>query len=147
MVAININMMKRMIFKSFAYVILNVVIFSCSFGQDQIIEPQAISRMMEAFKQRNMNVENVKAWRIQIEAFTDRRRMEEEKNRFERSFPFYSLEWEHDDPYYILKVKNMCFLRKLDALFVLNQIKSKYPQSILTIDHVTPDNLLNSMIF
>ena len=114
------------------------------FGQDQIEEPASITRMLNAYTKKNKSQEKVKAWRIQVLATSDRRTIEKEKTRFENLYPHLRLEWVHDNPYYILKIKDIAFGRKMDALHLLHQIKNRYPSAILLLDDVHPEQLLNS---
>jgi hypothetical protein len=114
------------------------------YGQAQIDEPAAISRMLNAYAEKNKSQEKVKAWRIQVLATSDRRAIEKEKIRFENLYPYLRLEWIHDNPYYILKIKDVAYGRKMDALHLLHRIKDRYPSAILVLDDVLSVQLLNS---
>ena len=119
-----------------------------SYCQQAIInEPPAISRMLEAFAEKNKSQEKVKAWTIQVLARSDRRAVENEKVRFEKLYPYLKVEWIHDDPYYILKIRDVFFKEKMDALHLLHRIKRRYPSAILVLDDVRPEKLLNSTEF
>jgi len=86
----------------------------------------------------------VKAWRIQVLASGDRRKVESEKERFENIYPYYRLELVHDNPYYIIKIRDVAYREKIDALHLLHQIKRRYPAAILVLDDVKPQKLLTS---
>ncbi|NND34525.1 MAG: SPOR domain-containing protein [Saprospiraceae bacterium] len=112
-------------------------------AQNVIIKSPELEHMLALYAQRNKNQETIKAWRIQVAALSDRREMEKEKIRFENIFPYYRLEWIHDNPYYILKIKDAVFKQKLDALTLLHRIKRRYPSALVILDDVKPDKILN----
>ena len=95
-------------------------------AQSVVVKSPEVERMLALYAQKNKSQETIKAWRIQIAALSDRREMESEKIRFENIFPYYRLEWIHDNPYYILKIKDAVFKQKLDALTLLHRVKRRY---------------------
>ncbi len=114
-------------------------------AQNSLQEPAEVTRMIDAFQAKYKSLETVKAWKIQIAASSDRREIEGQKARFENLFPYYNLEWVHDNPYYILKMKDVAFARKIDALHLLHEIKDRYSfPAILILDDVARDKLLSS---
>ncbi len=128
------------------YIVMLLVVGLTYEGQAQhtIDEDPLVRQMMERFAERNKSRETVKAWRIQTAALSDRRSMENEKIRFENLFPHLRLEWIHDNPYYILKIRDAAYRDKVDALYLLHRIKRRYPSAILVLDDVKPEDLLNS---
>ncbi len=119
----------------------------CAQSLHTIEEEPSITRMLQVYTNKFKAIENVRAWRIQVAAVTDRREMEQEKSRFERLFPYLRLDWEHDNPYYILTIRDVAFQEKLDALHLLHKIKDRYPSAILVLDDVKPDQLSNPSDF
>jgi hypothetical protein len=113
-------------------------------AQNEVTLSPEIDRMLTIFASRNKSQETVKAWRIQLAAFSDRREMENEKSRFQNIYPQMQLEWNYDNPYYILKLKNAAFKEKLDALNLLHRIKSRYPSALLVLDDVKLEEVLNN---
>jgi len=112
-------------------------------AQNSLHEPAEITRMIEAFQAKYKSQETVKAWKIQIAASSDRREIERQKARFENLFPYYRLEWVHDNPYYILKMKDLVFARKIDALHLLHEIKNRHNfPAILILDDIDRQKLL-----
>ncbi|MBX2815613.1 MAG: hypothetical protein KTR24_06440 [Saprospiraceae bacterium] len=117
-----------------------------SSGQSSIQEPAALSRMIQQYTFKNKEVTTTKAWTIQVAVSTDRREVERERGRFGRIFPQHRLEWVHDDPYYLLKMKDIAFVQKRDALHLLHEIKDRYRSSaILVLEDVPPEKLLQSL--
>lgn len=114
-------------------------------AQSAVREPAEITRMIEAFQAKFKSQETVKAWKIQIAASSDRREIERQKARFERLFPYYNLDWVHDNPYYILKMKDLAFARKIDALHLLHEIKNRHSfPAILILEDIERHKLLSS---
>jgi hypothetical protein len=116
-------------------------------AQNVINLSPSIEKMLAVYEAKNKSQETIKAWRIQVAALSDRREMENEKARFENIFPYYKLEWLHDNPYYILKIKDAAFKEKLDALTLLHLIKRGYPSALVILDDVKPEKILNSTNF
>ncbi len=114
------------------------------FTQNSVTTTPQVDRLLSIYASKNKKKDKVKAWRIQIAALSDRRMMETEKTRFENIYPNIRLEWIHDNPYYILKIKDAVFKDKLDALRLLHRIKRRYQSAILVLDDVEPDEILNN---
>ena len=106
-----------------------------------------VQQMLAVYAARNKSQATIRAWRIQVAALSDRREMENEKTRFENIFPYYKVEWFHDNPYYILKIRDAAFKEKLDALTLLHRIKRRYPSALVILDDVKPEKILNSSNF
>jgi hypothetical protein len=111
-------------------------------GQHQIEENPAVESMLQTLARQNKARETVKAWRVQIAAMTDRRKMETEMTRFRNLYPYYSREWIYDNPYYLLKLKGKAYVKKLDALTVLHELKDEYPSAIVVLDDIKREDLL-----
>ncbi len=125
------------------FVLALMGMFICdAMSQSVVNEEPALERMLEVYAQKNKSQAQVKAWRIQIGAMTDRREMEAELERFENVFPYYNLEWTYDNPYYLLKLKNRAYKYKLDALTILHELKDEYPSAIVILDDVPREDLL-----
>ncbi len=113
-------------------------------AQGSLREDPDVTRMLDAFASMNKSRSTVKAWRIQVAAFSDRRKVESEKQRFENIYPYLSLELVHDNPYYIIKLRDVAYREKIDALHLLHRVKRRYPAAILVLDDVRPQKLLTS---
>lgn len=116
-------------------------------AQNVINEPPALTKMIDNYTRQNKSVETVKAWTIQIAVSTDRRKVESEQSRFGRIFPEHRLAWEHDNPYYKLKLRDVAYLRKMDALNLLHQIKRRSTAAAILIrEDVSPEKILQSAL-
>ena len=116
-------------------------------AQSSLNEDPDVSRMLQVYASLNKSRTTVKAWRIQVVASSDRRKVESEKQRFENIYPYLRLELVHDNPYYIIKIRDAAFREKIDALHLLHRIKRRYPAAILVLDDVKPEKLLTSERF
>ena len=113
-------------------------------AQGTLQEDSGVARMLRTYGELHKSKSTIKAWRIQIIASSDRRKVETEKNRFENIYPYLRLELVHDNPYYIIKLKDVAYREKIDALHLLHRIKRRYPAAILVLDDVKPQKLLTS---
>lgn len=101
-----------------------------------IKEEQGITSMLYRMVEINRNNENVSGWRIQIIATTDRREMDEEKIKFQFSYPDVKVNWEHSKPFYKLRVG--AFATRLEAVRLLYRIKQDYPGAYPIKDNLIP---------
>lgn len=131
------------------------LLFMCCFVAGQmvlaqnstIVKSASVEQMLNIYAAKNKSQETVRAWKIQVGAFNDRREMEREKSRFENIFPYHRLEWIYDNPYYILKMKDAAFKEKIEALSLLHRIKRRHPSAILILDDVNRKSIFNSRNF
>ena len=127
-----------MTLKQFFSIFLFFILFSSN-GQSQniaIIEEQGITSMMTRMVEINRNNENIQGWRIQIMATTDRRKMDEEKTKFQFRYPDVKVNWEHSKPYYKLRIG--AFATRLESVRLLNRIKQDYPGAYPIKDNQIP---------
>lgn len=131
----------------YLFILLSLWGTAAAGAQNTLREPAEVSRMIEAFRTKYRVNATVKAWTIQVAASSDRREIERQKSRFENLFPQYQLEWIHDDPYYIIKLDDIAFTKKVDALSLLHRIKDRYSSSaILILEDVPRHQLLTSSL-
>src|SRR5688500_7024201 len=69
----------------------------------QIIEQERITDLMDRWKSFNMSNKEVRGYRVQILATTDRRHMEAVQRIFERNYPDFPVHSAHNEPYWYLK--------------------------------------------
>lgn len=106
-------------------------------------EDYPVKVLFQEYVTINKTKANVKGWRIQLVATTDRRKVEEAKERFQELYPGVNVDWKHVKPYY--KLRAGAFLHKLDAMRALQTIKSDFPGAYPANDnHIHPRELLNS---
>ncbi len=124
--------------------LLGVFWINAIWCQGSLNEDSGVSAMLKAYARLHKSKETVKAWRIQVLASSDRRHVEQEKERFENIYPYLRLDLVHDNPYYIIKLRDVAYREKMDALHLLHRIKRRYPAAILVLDDVKPEKLLSS---
>ena len=95
-------------------------------------EDPVILEMTKRFVEINKATTSVSGWRIQLLASTDRRNIENAKQRFQAFYPNTFVDWVHEKPYY--KVRAGAFLTKLDALRMLYIIKQDFEGAFLAQD-------------
>ena len=105
-----------------------------------INEDAEVSRMMARMVENNRFAESIDGWRIQILATTDRRKMEDARQKFLADFPGIKVDWKHEKPYYKLRVG--AFATKLEASRLLYQLKSAYPSAYPAKDLIQPSELV-----
>jgi len=103
-------------------------------------EDNTISRMMYHMVQNNQLDEGVSGWRIQVLATTDRRKLEDVKEKFQRTYPEVNVDWKHDKPYY--KLRAGAFSSKLEAARLLYRLKREFPSA-----YPAKDNNINPREF
>lgn len=109
-------------------------------SQDKVVihETPEVALMMENYIANNRSVTQITGWRISVITTTDRRLMEQTKQKFLQEFST-KVKWEYNEPFYYLKAG--AFLTRTDALHSLEQIKKKFPTAFLSIDKITYEEL------
>ncbi len=108
--------------------------------QAQIVEEPQITALMNRWKNYNLENQELRGWRIQIMASTDRRQMETARRIFERRYPEYPVIFVHNAPYFHLKVGAFTNMQKAQAF--LATMKEDYPQAIPVTDNMKVEELL-----
>ena len=104
-------------------------------------EEPTITSMMNRMVELNRYKETIEGWRIQILATTDRRKMEEVRQKFQSRHPKISIDWTHTKPYY--KLRAGAFTSKLEATRLLYQLKKDYPSAYPAKDtNIRPSELV-----
>jgi hypothetical protein len=109
-------------------------------SQAQIIEQTRISDLMERWKMHNMSNKEVRGFRVQILATTDRRQMETVQREFERRYPDYPVHFAHNEPYFYLKTG--AFLTNQKAQGFMKKMAKEYPASLIVTDMIKGEELL-----
>lgn len=126
--------------KSFITIVFTLIGFQLM-AQINIKEEPAITRLMQVYKGKSAQNPITKAWRIQITATSNRREMENAYQKFERLYPHINYEWEHNPPYYQVKVG--AFEKKEDLEAILLQLKKEFPMSIPVLDDIAKKDILD----
>jgi len=106
----------------------------------QITEHGNIRTVMDQYINQNRSNATVEGWRIQIISTDDRRKMESYKEKFESVYPGMYLEWEHRNPWYLVKVG--AFKTKLELQAFIQELKDEFPQAIPIKDQVSKAELI-----
>ena len=106
----------------------------------QVTEHGNIRTVMDQYINQNKTDPTVEGWRIQIISTDDRRKMESFKEKFEQAYPGMFLEWEHRNPWYLVKVG--AFKTKLELQAFIQELKDDFPQAIPIKDQVRKAELI-----
>ena len=125
----------------FRILFLIVILFAFSNeGKSQIIEQAQVSDLMERWKMFNMANKEVRGFRVQILATTDRRQMETVQRAFERKYPDYPVHFAHNEPYWYLKTG--AFITNQKAQAFMKKMAKEYPASLIVTDMIKGEELL-----
>lgn len=118
-----------------------IFLVSTQAGKAQnIVEEPLISRMMKSYVDYHKNHTELRGWRIQLIATTDKRQMEGARKKFAETYPEYNAVFTHVPPFFHLKAG--AFLKKQDALPFLERMKETYPGAFLVADQLEVEELL-----
>lgn len=106
----------------------------------QIVEESQITSLMDRWTTYNATHQELRGYRIQILASTDRRQAETIKRKFESQYPDLPIEFVHNYPYYHLKVG--AFMTIQSARPFLYKMQQDFPQAIPVTDNVMMEELL-----
>ena len=106
----------------------------------QITEQTHITDLMDRWKIYNMGNKEVRGFRVQILATTDRRHMETVQRAYERKYPDYPIHFAHNEPYWYLKTG--AFLTNQKAQAFMKQMSKEYPSSIIVSDLIKGEEFL-----
>jgi len=116
-----------------------IMMFSAR-AQSQIIEETRVTDLMERWKIYNMGNKEVRGFRVQILATTDRRQMETVQREFERKYPDYPVHFAHNEPYWYLKTG--AFITNQKAQAFMKKMAKEYPASLIVTDMIKGEELL-----
>ena len=105
-----------------------------------INEEPAIIKLMQVYKGKNAQSPIVRAWRIQIMTTSDRMEMEQAYKKFEMLYPHIDYTWEHNPPYYQVRVG--AYEKKEDLEATLLEMKQDFPLSIPVQDDIAKKDLV-----
>jgi len=97
-------------------------------AQVTINEEPAITEVMQKYIHNNLQNPTVRAWRIQILTTNDRREMEDGIKKFEMLYPDVQYTWEHNPPYYQVRIGAYELREDLEATLLM--LKNDFPSSL-----------------
>lgn len=145
MIRIVLTMIKTHSPRPDFYLKLFVSFACCLFFQSsplsaQIVEESQITSLMDRWTTYNATHQELRGYRIQILASTDRRQAETMKKKFESQYNDLPIEFVHNYPYYHLKVG--AFMTMQSARPFLYKMQQDFPQAIPVTDNVMMEELL-----
>ena len=111
-------------------------------AQVTIKEDPAVENVMNKYKSIHAETSVIKAWRIQIITTDDRREMDLANQKFLNLYPHFWHNWEHNAPYYQVKVG--AYQKREDLEAFLLEIKREFPSAIPVLDDIEKSELVNS---
>ena len=127
----------------FVFILFILCITALQAQNITVTEDPAVTQMIDRHVAINKNTTTLKGWRVQILATTDRLRMERVKGSFQAKFPDVPVTWIHEKPWY--KLRAGAFYTKLEAIRLLNRLKSYYEGAYTTEDKsIQPHELLGN---
>lgn len=97
-------------------------------AQVRISEEPEVTELMRQYVHNNRQETIVRAWRIQILTTNDRRTMETGIKKFETLYPNIDYTWEHNPPYYQVRIG--AYELKDDLEATLLQLKRDFPSAL-----------------
>lgn len=123
------------------FVIVITFLFSLNgFGQIVINEEPEIKEMMDAYKRSNFDTPVVRGWRIQIVTTNDRSTMEKAIRDFNKMYPGIKHNWEHNPPYYQLRIG--AYEKRQDLEAFLLKLKDDFPAAIPVQDDIEKTKII-----
>jgi len=127
--------------KAILVLFISILYISTNSAQIVVQEEPAITKLMQIYKSKNAQTPIIRAWKIQIMATSDRMEMEQTYNKFERLYPHINYSWEHNPPYYQVRVG--AFEKKEDLEATLLELKKDFPFSIPVQDDIAKEDLVD----
>ena len=135
-----IPILQAMIFKKSILLSLFIFLGVNLHSQVTVKEEPAITRLMQVYKSNNQQKSVIRAWQIQIMATTNRSEMDAANRRFERLYPNIDYAWQHNPPYYQVRVG--AFERKEDLEAFLLELKANFPSATPVQDDIEKAKLI-----
>jgi len=105
-----------------------LIVTQWSSAQVTLTEESEITQMMRQYRQTNVDNPMVRAWKIQILTTNDRRTMETGIKKFELLYPETPYAWEHNPPYYQVRIG--AYETKEDLEATLLELKRNFPSAL-----------------
>lgn len=103
-------------------------------AQLNLVEEKEIRELLELYKETNQQSQVIRAWRIQIITTDDRIIMEESIKLFEELYPDVEYKWQHNPPYYQVRIGAYEKREHLEAFLL--KLKEDFPAAIPVKDDI-----------
>lgn len=111
-------------------------------AQISFIEEPQVRVFMDYYEQSGKEDDAINGWRIKLVSTTDRRKLENTKYRFDRSYPNISSSTDYENPYYSLKAG--AFESRYDVEPFLVKFKQDFREAIPFRDKILKSELFTS---
>ena len=131
--------------RAVALAILTVLVLAkaeTAVAQIQVVERGPFTQMLDTYTAINRDdSRRLAGYRVQILSTTDRLRLEETKDKFDRLYPQYPSKWVHESPYY--KLRTGAFTDQARATTFLYRLKQDFPSAYpAVVRDIRPSELL-----
>ena len=105
-------------------------------AQVVVHESPYLENLVDQFVQKNLSLELMSGYRLQVVASDDRRKVDNVRGRFSYTHPEYKTIWKFSNPYY--KVLAGAFRTKLEAEHARSVVGQSYNNVLIVIDNEIP---------
>ncbi len=118
------------------------LLFLAQLAEAQVIlnEEAAVTRLMETYRSHHLKKPQVRGWRIQVLTTTDRFKMETGMKQLDLLYPHYDYKWEHNNPYYQLRIG--AFEKKADLEALVLELKKDFPSALPIQDEMSKREII-----
>jgi len=109
-------------------------------AQVTIKEEAGVKSIMKQYTSVNAQTPMVRAWRVQVITTNDRSTMEEALEELEEMYPEIKYKWEHNPPYY--QVRLGAFEKKSDLEAFLVKLRDDFPAAIPVQDDIEKTEII-----
>ena len=134
-----VNSMSKYLFK-LGFFLLLLFFGRVGFSQVLLQEEESIEEIMRIYKRSNFDTPMVRAWRIQIVTTNDRATMEKAIEKFKRSYPEIKYSWQHNPPYYQVRIG--AYEKKRDLEAFLLKLKEAFPAALPIQDDIEKTKII-----
>lgn len=131
---------KKMNFNKILLVLFLSALADTTTAQVIVNEEASVTRLMETYKSHNLKKPQIRGWRIQVLTTTDRFKMETGMKQLDLLYPQYDYKWEHNNPYYQLRIG--AFEKKADLEALVLELKKDFPSALPIQDEMSKREIM-----
>ncbi|NBU51089.1 MAG: SPOR domain-containing protein [Chitinophagia bacterium] len=136
----NIVMVHRQSLLSFVFMAIAIPISLTAYAQVTVKAEAGVKSIMKQYTSVNAQTFMIRAWRIQAITTNDRSTMEEALEALKEMYPESNYKWEHNPPYY--QVRLGAFEKKSDLEAFLVKLKEDFPAAIPVQDDIEKTEII-----